>query len=431
MKRTSTLSVLSTLGAWVAVYTLASSFANSVEGAEITEITEDNVNETFAQNDPLVVMFYAPWCGKCRKMEPEFGKAVNRSEEEGMPFSFGRIHADEQADLCVSFGVASFPAFLAYFNGSIQRLPMFGSAEALLTFLRKTDNRDPGSSAKKLDTLDDAGNWLFWRGTDGSKLETTMVGAFPPGSEQTEEGKKLREVFDQVSHELVMYMRFAEIQNSELIETLNMPTDKASVAMYKDFDEGKNMYAGNADAAELKDWIQRLSTPLVTTVDHWELQTFHKRGNVLVHVFVPESTVEDGPALQNVKDAVRKVAEPLENEGLFTRGQFTFAVTNGEKYQEWLKPFGLVPGRLPAFGLANLHGGRDPDSFEFFSFQVTKEETKNFLSTREEQTPMGETYYVEEVTLPVERAQNFVRDFVNGKLKSINQQGIGYDVFSA
>eukprot|EP01138_Halocafeteria_seosinensis_P005536 gb/GECG01005659.1/.p1 GENE.gb/GECG01005659.1/~~gb/GECG01005659.1/.p1 ORF type:complete len:245 (+),score=32.52 gb/GECG01005659.1/:1-735(+) len=239
-------SIWTTLSVLSACFVAFQQSASQVNGAEIIEITEENVNETFANNDPLLVMFYAPWCGKCRKMKPEFEKAVNKSEAEGMPFSFGRIHADNQADLTASLHVSSFPSFMTYTNGSSSRLPVLGSGEALLTFLRQAVGRDPGSSAKPLETLDEAGEWLFWRGTDGSKLETTLVGFFPPDIEETKSGKQLKGMFDQTSRELLMYLRFAEIRNPELIKTFNMPVDKASIALYKDFDEGKKCLRGRS-----------------------------------------------------------------------------------------------------------------------------------------------------------------------------------------
>jgi hypothetical protein len=77
---------------------------------------------------------------------------------------------------------------------------------------------------------------------------------------------------------------------------------------------------------------------------------------VMVHIFVPENVMESRMALHHLEDQLTQMAVKMELEKIFIRGDVTFAVSNGEKYRTWLKPFGLQMGRLPAIGIADFRG---------------------------------------------------------------------------
>ena len=60
-------------------------------------------------NKPVVVDFYAPWCGPCKMLEPIFDELSERYE--GL-VDFYKVNIDDELDLAVSFGVRSVPMVL-------------------------------------------------------------------------------------------------------------------------------------------------------------------------------------------------------------------------------------------------------------------------------------------------------------------------------
>lgn len=77
------------------------------------KVTKENFNDVLASQVPVLVDFWAPWCGPCRMIAPV---VEGISEELGEKAVVGKINVDEQPELASRFGVMSIPT-LAVFKG--------------------------------------------------------------------------------------------------------------------------------------------------------------------------------------------------------------------------------------------------------------------------------------------------------------------------
>ena len=76
-------------------------------------LTTGNFNtQVYGSKSVWMVEFYAPWCGHCKKLQPEWDAAARKTK--GMVL-FGKVNCDEEQSLCQSFGVRGYPT-IKYFK---------------------------------------------------------------------------------------------------------------------------------------------------------------------------------------------------------------------------------------------------------------------------------------------------------------------------
>lgn len=65
---------------------------------------------------PVVIDFWAPWCGPCQMMAPEFAKAAAQAAGEAV---FIKVNTDEQQQIASQFRIQGIPAFALIKNGQV------------------------------------------------------------------------------------------------------------------------------------------------------------------------------------------------------------------------------------------------------------------------------------------------------------------------
>ena len=83
----------------------------------VLKITEENYeNEVLKSNIPVIVDFYADWCGPCKMMSPII-EAV--AEELGDKIKVGKINTDENINLAQQYEIMSIPTILVIKDGKV------------------------------------------------------------------------------------------------------------------------------------------------------------------------------------------------------------------------------------------------------------------------------------------------------------------------
>ena len=86
----------------------------------IKDVTSDNFMEEvieLSKTTPVIVDFWAPWCGPCKELGPNIEKAVNNANGKVV---LAKVNIDENPRTPTNYGVRSIPTLMLFSNGELK-----------------------------------------------------------------------------------------------------------------------------------------------------------------------------------------------------------------------------------------------------------------------------------------------------------------------
>ncbi len=86
-------------------------------GENVLEITDQNFeSEVLESNTPVVIYFWAEWCGPCKAIAPVVDELAN---EYLTKVKFGKLNVDFNQQTAMKYGIRSIPSLLIFNEGSV------------------------------------------------------------------------------------------------------------------------------------------------------------------------------------------------------------------------------------------------------------------------------------------------------------------------
>ncbi|XP_033144453.1 protein disulfide-isomerase like 2-1 isoform X3 [Brassica rapa] len=130
---------------WFGLASLVALLVVSAVADDVVVLTDDSFEKEVGKDRGALVEFYAPWCGHCKKLAPEYEK-LGASFKKAKSILIAKVDCDEHKSVCTKYGVSGYPTIQWFPKGSLEPQKYEGArnAEALAEYV----NKEGGTNVK-------------------------------------------------------------------------------------------------------------------------------------------------------------------------------------------------------------------------------------------------------------------------------------------
>lgn len=313
-------------------------------------VTTDNWDEAVTSDANVLVEFYAPWCGHCQSLAPEYAKAAQKLNEMKSDIKLAKVDATIETKLAEKFEVQGFPTLKFFKKGNMMEYGGGRTESEIISWL----NKKTGPPAKHLETAEDVKAFVDPR-------DVAVLGFF------TDNESELAKAFVAAA-DTTDDIEFG-IATPSASGDYDVKEDK--IIVVKKFDDLRVDYTGAADAAAIKSFVKAESIALVTEfTDEAAPKIFG--GDIKSHLLLFISKKADD--FKSTLDVFTEAAKSFKGKVLFI-----YINTDIEDNSRILEFFGLKAADAPTLRLIKLDG--DMTKYVPEEKDITKESVSAFVQT--------------------------------------------------
>ncbi|USP73330.1 Protein disulfide-isomerase [Curvularia clavata] len=299
----------------------AAFFAAVAAASDVKQLKTDNFKSFIEENDLVLAEFFAPWCGHCKALAPEYETAATALKEKDI--ALVKVDCTEEQDLCQEYGVEGYPT-LKVFRGLENISPYGGQrkADSLISYMTK--QALPAVSEVTKDTLEE------FKTAD----KVVLVGYFAA------DDKASNETFTSVANGLRDNYLFGATNDPELAKAEGVK--QPGLVLYKSFDNGKDIFSEAFEADAIRSFAKVSATPLIGEVGPETYSTYIAAGIPLAYIFA--ETPEE-------REEFVKELKPLAAKH---KGKINFATIDAKAFGQHAGNLNLKVGTWPAFAIQEI-----------------------------------------------------------------------------
>ncbi|XP_069161870.1 protein disulfide-isomerase isoform X2 [Procambarus clarkii] len=289
-------------------------------------LTKDNFKKATEDHEFILVEFYAPWCGHCKALAPEYVKAAAKLVEQESEIKLGKVDATEETELAEEHGVRGYPTLKFFRSGKPIEYNGGRQADDIVNWLLKKT----GPPAKSVTSVEEAKAFI------GEK-PVVIIGFFnDQGSAAAKEFLAAASANDDIP--------FGITSDAKVFSEYGLEAD--GVILFKNFDEGKNVYEGEVTEAGVTKFVAANSLPLVVDFNH-ETASKIFGGEIKSHLLVFLS--KEAGHYDSHLEACKNAAKGFKGQVLFVTIN-----TDEEDHSRILEFFGMKKEEVPGLRIIKL-----------------------------------------------------------------------------
>uniref|UniRef100_A0A0N5AJ78 Protein disulfide-isomerase n=1 Tax=Syphacia muris TaxID=451379 RepID=A0A0N5AJ78_9BILA len=318
--------------------------------SEVVALTKETFDE-FVNSKPLVlVKFYAPWCGHCKKLAPEYEKAAKRIKAQNLDIALVEVDATSEKSLADKFGVSGFPTLKVLRYG--RRFDYSGPREADGIVKYMIEQSKP--AAHKLQTIKEAQRYM-------QKQDITIIGFF------ASDESKLFEAFNDAAEMTREEFKLGYTLEPELIKHFKVKPNDIVIfypeIFWSKYEPKRVVYSkGESTAEDLLTFLRDKAAPMVGQMTKDNAANRYSKFPLVVVYYNVDFSKEYRDGTQYWRNKVLDVANKYKNE------KYRFAVADEEEFSKELAEVGLGDSGLEhnviVFGYDGKKYPMDPDEYD-------------------------------------------------------------------
>ena len=319
-------------------------------------LTSENFTETTKNADIILVEFYAPWCGHCKQLAPQYKKAADMLQRANTGISLAKVDATAEPELAKKYDVTGYPTMKLFRRGEVFEYSGPRDAQGIATYMVK--QAEPALSL--LVSSKDLGFLL--------KEETpVVVGYFE--SEESSEFKAYASVANEGREEPLLFRYYTE---EDMAKKYKMKPNSLAVflprVLQSKFEPSIKYYKGtlSVPSKELVGELKKLSRPLVGLRTRSNVPGLYATFPLMIGYISNEDE-------ENSLDYWRSKLAPIAKK----HNDIIFAISDEGEFKEELKALNPNDDMEDIFFVL---WGNEKEKYTYSSDEVSSKDIERFIN---------------------------------------------------
>lgn len=286
---------------------------------EVTALSGETFDAYIKENELSLIEFYAPWCGHCKKLAPEYETAATALKDSVISLAKVDCTTEPNKPICERYDVKGFPTLKVFRNTDTKPADYNGGRTSadIVNYMIK-------QNAPAYVELKSSKELEIFRGAN-----VAVVGSF-----EKLEGAAY-EIFLDIAKENREDYDFAYTTDlaSQLPEDSGVTVPAGdSIVLFKTFDDGHAIYTGEISTMEVVKFILAESFPLLGPINADTYAKYMERNLPIMYFFIDPSATEATAAITADAQAI----------AVEFKGQMSLVTLDGVKWERFMSgTFGL------------------------------------------------------------------------------------------